>query len=42
MLIFDVGACPPFVLWHEADISTEDGSGEVLDRRKRPVPEFDQ
>ncbi|HUO72138.1 MAG TPA: hypothetical protein VMU39_15330 [Solirubrobacteraceae bacterium] len=41
MVIFDMGARQPFVVWGEADISTEDGSREVLDWSACSVLEFD-
>jgi hypothetical protein len=41
MAIFDMGARQPFVVWREADISTEDGSREVLGWSAYSVLEFD-
>jgi hypothetical protein len=41
MAIFDMGARQPFVVCHEADISTEDGSREVLGWSANSVQEFD-
>jgi|SRR5579872_832669 len=39
--IFDMGARQPFVVWREADTSTEDGSREVLGWSAYSVLEFD-
>jgi hypothetical protein len=41
MAIFDMGSRQPFVVWREADISTEDGRREVLGSSAYSVLEFD-
>jgi hypothetical protein len=41
MAIFDMGPRQPFVVWREADISTDDGSREVLGSSAYSVQEFD-
>jgi hypothetical protein len=41
MAIFDMGPRQPFVVWGEADISTEDGRREVLGSSADSVLEFD-
>ena len=41
MAIFDMGARQPFVVWREADISTEAGCREILDWSAYSVHEFD-